>query len=85
MQDACETPRCGEERTVVFVPVEIGDGFKRNGFRGVVGTGASLVCDFREWLAHPGMPLEGRDAGRSEMGASVWVVASGVPDGRAFP
>ena len=67
MQDAWETPTCGEEGTVVFVPVEVVDGFKRNGFRRVVGTGASLACDFREQLAHAGMPLEGRDAGYSEM------------------
>jgi len=36
-----------EEGTVVFVPVEVVDGFKRNGFRGVMGIGASQVCDFR--------------------------------------
>ena len=35
---------------MVFVTLEVVGGFKRSGFRGVMGTGASLVCDFREWL-----------------------------------
>ena len=32
---------------MVFVPMQVVDGFKKNGFRGVMGTGASQVCDFR--------------------------------------
>ena len=31
----------------MFVPVQVVDGCKKNGFRGVMGTGASQVCDFR--------------------------------------
>lgn len=43
---------------MVFVTLEVGGGFKRNGFRGVMGTGASLVCDLRERLTQ-GCPWKG--------------------------
>lgn len=60
VQDAVKQPRWGEERTMVFVPIEVVGGFKRNSFRGVMGTSDSLVWYQR--LAHSGIPLKGRDA-----------------------
>lgn len=45
----------------MFVTLEVGGGFKRNGFRGVMGTGASLVCDLRNGPLRDALGREGAD------------------------